>query len=264
MKLMSQFQRPSLFLTLLCILCFCSHNALGTTPLRIMIDPGHGGQDQGAVVGNAKESEIAFSVSQSLYRRLEANPQFVTTLTRTKDQMLSLSERIKKADQFNADLFVSIHANASSDIRARGVEFYFQNQLPASEESLYLAAIENKAENTLLETLPAKGESETSDVQAILADLSRSHRTRQSFELARALAKNWGLSERIDSHSVRQAPFYVITQNNRPSLLIELGFLTNPGDVKKLTDSKHQDELAKKIYDTLVGFHQSKETEQVP
>jgi N-acetylmuramoyl-L-alanine amidase len=237
---------------------------LAEPPLRIVIDPGHGGQDQGAVVGKAKESEIAFSVSQALYRRLESNPQFVTSLTRTKDQMLSLSERIKKADQFKADLFVSIHANASSDFRARGVEIYFQNQLPVSEESLYLAAIENKAENSLHEPDTSKLDSEASDVQAILADLSRSHRTRRSFELARALAKSWGLSERIDSHSVRQAPFYVITQNNRPSLLIELGFLTNPGDVRKLTDSRHQDQLAQKIYDTLVGFHQAKTPVQVP
>ena len=123
-------------------------------PLYVVIDPGHGGSDAGAVYGDAKESDIALKVSLQLKKLLEKDRDFKVSLTREADFNLSLEERVQKAEKQKADIFLSLHANASNDQRAKGVEFYFQNNLPADEEAMYLANLENKmaveqADNTL-------------------------------------------------------------------------------------------------------------------
>lgn len=229
--------------------------------LRVMIDAGHGGTDSGAVVGPARESEIALKVAKALERRLKSDNRFAPLMTRQGDQMLSLSERVRRAEDADSDLFLSIHANSSPDKRARGVEFYFQNQLPPDEESLFLAASENKMEK-VVEATHAEGDlKKESDVRSIVEDLKRQVRLQKSFVLSRTLARTWQKSEKIDASSIRQAPFYVIAKSSRPAVLVELGFLTNPVEAAKLMKSETQEQIAARIHQGLVeylGRHQTK------
>lgn len=226
--------------------------ALSAAPLKIVIDPGHGGTDSGAVYGPAKEADISLQVALHLEKYLKKSPAFSPLLTRRADQNLSLQERVAKAEKENADLFLSIHANASTDSRARGVEFYFQNHLPADEESLYLANLENQ----MVKDASAKSEglSKKGDVLTILEDLKRQTKMRNSFILSEKLLMSWSKAANKNSNAIRQAPFYVISKTGIPSVLVELGFISNPKESQKLIQSEYQKEIAEKIYHGLLNY----------
>lgn len=188
---------------------------------HVLIDPGHGGIDTGTVHGKYKESEIALKVSLMLAEELRKDPRFQVSLTRTIDKTLTLKQRTDLAKALHPDLYLSIHLNSSSDKRAQGEEFYFQNQLPVDEESLFLANEENeesKSESaSSAENLDSKSAgasagpqnastasaspdthssdslSAASDVKRIIEDLNRNHRVRASSELAKTLLENWGV-----------------------------------------------------------------------
>jgi len=229
-----------------------------TTPLKIIIDPGHGGTDSGAVYGKAREADIVLKVATALKELMsKENSGFEASLTRTSDRNLSLPERVSVAEKQKADLFVSIHANASQDQRARGVEFYFQNQLPADEDSMYLANLENQHDNQALREAGSEANNEDmtsqGDVQAILDDLKRTHKMHQSHELSIALLKAWQPVTK-DSNVIRQAPFYVIAKTKIPSVLVELGFISNPKESEKLMKPAYQKEIAARIFEGLRAY----------
>jgi N-acetylmuramoyl-L-alanine amidase len=222
-------------------------------PLKVMIDPGHGGVDTGAVYGVAKEAVITLQVAQQLKALLEKSQEFTATLTRTQDAAISLQERVRRAEQEKAELFISIHANASPDKRARGVEFYFQNQLPADEESMYLANLENQA----VKDQPSTEEQDINkktDVLAIVEDLKRQTKMRSSYSLSDRLVKAWNPNGSKNSNVIRQAPFYVISKTNIPSVLVELGFISNPKESQKLIQPQYQKEIAQKIFQGLQAY----------
>lgn len=225
---------------------------ISAAPLTVVIDPGHGGTDTGAVNGKIKEAEIALKVSQELKTILDADPLFRGHLTRNSDKMLSLPERVAFAENIKAHLFLSVHANAANDSRAKGVEFYFQNHLPPDEETLFLAATENK----MLKQLEKENDSELeptkkNDVLSIIEDLKRQNRMAASLYLSQKLLISWDQDKKLDTHAIRQAPFYVVSKTQMPSVLIELGFITNPKEAAKLADPEHQKQIAKKIYEGL-------------
>jgi len=243
---------------LLPIVLLIAASSWGANPLRVLIDPGHGGTDTGATYGAAQESEIALRVATELKRLLDLAPGFSPSLTRSTDQNVSLEERVQISQEKKADLFVSIHTNASNDSRARGAEFYFENHLPADEESLYLASLENqksdqvqsKKENSNNTDLSKK-----SDVLAIVDDLKHNQKMKRSHLLSKYLLQSW-LSERKRTHAnmIRQAPFYVISKTSVPSVLVELGFLSNPSESRKLMSAQYQKDVAKRIFDGLKDY----------
>lgn len=220
------------------------------SPLHVVIDPGHGGIDAGAVYGNAKESEIALKVSLQLKALMEKDKDFKVSLTREADQNLSLEDRVQKAEKQKADIFLSLHLNASKDLRAKGVEFYFQNNLPADEESLYLANLENKMSQEQSEDSLSK----KTDVLAIVEDLKRNTKMHQSHQLSQKLLQAWSQNQRSGSRIIRQAPFYVITKTKIPSVLVELGFISNEAEAQKLLQSSYQKQLAERIFTGLQDF----------
>ncbi len=229
--------------------------SLPASALHIMIDPGHGGIDRGAVHGSAKESDLVLKVAQKVQNLLSKDSSFKVSMTRTKDQNLSLPARVKMAESVKADLFVSLHANAASDQRARGVEFFFQNNLPPDEESLYLASIENQMLNAKDSEDASEDLSRKGDVAAIIEDLGRQHRMMSSLKFSQTLTQSWATTEnRRNPATIKQAPFYVISKTSMPSVLIEIGFLTNPREAKKLLREDYQDDLAQKIYKALVSY----------
>lgn len=226
--------------------------------LHIVIDPGHGGVDTGAVYGKARESEISLAVARELKSLLDTNKNFLASLTRNKDQNLSLQNRAQIAETSKADVFISIHTNASPDIRARGVEFYFQNQLPADEESLFLANIENQTVKDSVADLSGDL-SKRGDLLAIVEDLKRSTKMVQSHQLSQRLLRVWTSATSVghkEGSTIRQAPFYVISKTNIPSVLVELGFISNPKESEHLLSPAYQKEVAHRLYQGLLGYKQ--------
>ncbi len=223
---------------------------------HIVLDPGHGGTDTGAVHSNIKEADLVLKVANKLKILLEKNDKFQVTMTRAADRNISLPDRVKLAEGSKADLFVSLHANAASDQRAKGVEFFFQNNLPPDEESLFLASQENQA---VLNSAHASDDnsnelSKKGDVAAIVEDLRRQNRLNSSLRLTQVLTQTWENDAKASQATIKQAPFYVISKTSMPSVLIEVGFLTNPREAKRLTSSDYQTDLAQKIYSALVSY----------
>ncbi|MFV8249915.1 N-acetylmuramoyl-L-alanine amidase family protein [Bdellovibrio bacteriovorus] len=245
---------PFLKQSLGALLILCSPPAFA---LHIMLDPGHGGVDTGAVYGGAKEAELVLKVAQKLQTLLAKDEKFKVTMTRTSDRNLSLPERVKMAEGSKADLFVSLHANAASDQRAKGVEFFFQNNLPPDEDALFLASQENQMVLNSRELHDISGGDELSkkgDVAAIVEDLHRQNRLSSSLRLTQTLTQVWGTDNNAAQATIKQAPFYVISKTTMPSVLIEIGFLTNPREAKKLVSAEYQNDLAQKIYTALQSY----------
>lgn len=223
----------------------------------VIIDPGHGGSDNGAVYSGVREADIALKVSLLLKAELQKQSHIEAVLTRDSDSTLSLQERVEKSQEQGAQLFVSLHANASPDLRAKGVEFYFQNRLATEEESLYLAHLENQMTQVESEDLKNSVDStvdKKSDLLAILEDLKRQTKIRRSFAASESLSQAWQRIEKKGHHPLRQAPFYVLAKNNVPAVLVEVGFLSNPKEAQKLMDPNFQLKAARQLAQGVLKF----------
>jgi N-acetylmuramoyl-L-alanine amidase len=231
-------------------------------PFHLLIDPGHGGKDKGATKADIYESEITLSVAKKLADILRSDSRFKVSLTRTTDDHLSLIQRSQLAKDKATDLFLSIHVNSSPDTKAKGAEFYFQNQLAPDEESMFLAHRENDLETGTAERDPhsypfVEQAGYPPEVTAILTDLLDSNRLLNSSLLCKSLRTTWRGHGKGKSSSVRQAPFFVLSQITVPSALVELGYLTNPDDLQLLTDPKAQARMAEDLYLGLLQYRES-------
>lgn len=240
------------------ILIFVSPVALA---MHIIIDPGHGGTDQGATYGKITESALTLQVAKMVADELKKDSRFSVSLTRETDVYLSLEQRVQMANAAG-DVFLSLHVNSSNDPKARGKEIYFQNQLPADQESLFLANRENQ--NEKFKSLPKEAgvaatilsdkKEMNSDVRAIIEDLVRNHHFKLSGLLAESLFHNWNGEKFHRRRTIRQAPFIVISHINKPAVLIEIGYLTNPEEAKKLVTAEYQKKIAIGIYRAFLNF----------
>lgn len=219
----------------------------------ITIDPGHGGSDNGAVYGQAREADIALSVAKLLQKNLNEVTGITARLTRDKDITLSLTERVEKSSASGSDLLVSLHANASPDQRARGVEFYFQNQMASDEESMYLAHLENQLVKEPSKAIEQPTLEKKSDVLAIIEDLKRQANMKRSFQLSESLLAKWTTGSK-GHNSIRQAPFYVVSKADSPSVLVELGFISNPKESQRLLAPSFQTEIASRLTKGLLAY----------
>lgn len=229
-------------------------------PLRVLIDPGHGGVDRGTTKEQIYESNINLKISTELMHLLKEDSRFKVKLTRQDDSTVSLTQRAKLAAPRNADLLVSIHVNSSPEYRARGAEFYFQNQLAPDEESMFLAHQESSEGATgEVEPYPIVQKIRSSpEVKSIVNDLLDSHRVIMSSQLSKSLKQNWAGYKKSKAHSrIRQAPFYVLNQAKIPAALVEVGFLTNTDDYKDLTNPTALKKMAQNIYSALIEYKDS-------
>ncbi len=247
------------------VLCLCGallgFSTASASPLVVMIDPGHGGRDHGTVRRGVNEADITLAVSQRLREKLKKDKRFQTQITRVEDISLSLFARARMAKAKKADVFLSIHVNSSPDAKAKGAEFYFQNQLPPDQESMFLAHKENIAEigedvQPLTYDFLDKNTYPT-EVSTILGDLLDGDRVLRSASLSKSLKLGWRGSRKSKNNSVRQAPFYVLNQMRTPSSLVELGFLTNDDDYTELTSASTQDKMAEDLYRGLISYKES-------
>ena len=208
----------------------------------IVIDPGHGGHDYGApgYVKGTHEKDIVLSLAKKLARKIKSTIDCNVILTRDTDVFLTLEERTAIANTKNADLFISIHTNASRDHRAYGVETYFLN-LATDDEAIRVAAKEN-----------ATSTKNISDLQSILIDLMQNAKINESSRLATHVQDSmyYSLREkynRIKSKGVKQAPFYVLLGAQMPAILVETAFISNSRECKRLMNSTYQERLCDSI-----------------
>jgi N-acetylmuramoyl-L-alanine amidase len=225
---------------------------LGLGVRRIVIDPGHGGKDPGAMAHSLKEKEITLKVAKKTAAVLQDRYHYEVILTRTKDISLPLEERTAMANTRKADLFISIHVNAHPRQASSGVETYFLN-LATNTEAMRVAAREN-----------ATSSHNISDLQDILSDLMQNSKIQESSILAEYVQKKLsaGLGSRYATKDlgVKQAPFYVLIGAEMPSILAEISFLSNPKEAERLRQDEYLAEIASQIAAGVAGYaeHQAR------
>lgn len=220
---------------------------LGLTIRTIVLDPGHGGKDPGAVVQGWYEKDINLRMARILGDMLRAKG-FQVVLTRTKDTYLSLEERTRRANAAKGDLFLSIHCNAHADPGLHGFELYYLD-LATDQQAARVAARENGV-----------SEKKISDMQRILSDLLLQSKIEESKALARITQKevmrtaaaSWSLQD----HGARGAFFYVLTGVRMPALLVELGYMTNPSELQRLGQDVYLRALAAGLTQGVVAYSQ--------
>jgi N-acetylmuramoyl-L-alanine amidase len=211
---------------------------------RIIIDPGHGGKDYGApgYLKGVHEKNITLEIAKRLKVMICEQLKCQAILTRDKDEYLSLEERTAIANTQNADLFISIHTNASRDSRAYGVETYILN-LATDDEAIRVAAMEN-----------ATSAKNISDLDSILQDLMQNAKVNESTRLAGYVQQAMDARLRkgydtIRNKGIKQAPFYVLLGADMPSILVETSFISNPRECRRLTSVAYQKQLCQGIVD---------------
>jgi N-acetylmuramoyl-L-alanine amidase len=222
---------------------------LGLGASKIVIDPGHGGRDPGALGAGVSEAEVVLDVALRLEKLLRAAGVDVV-LTRRTDEYVPLEERPAIAIREQADLFLSIHANASRSRSARGVESYFLNLStdPAAEE---VAARENAATNKTINNLPDMLKAITLNNKL---DESRSF----AAVIQRAMATQLrDANSGIRNLGVKQAPFVVLIGADIPSVLIEIAFITNPQEGRLLKSGAFRQRIAQALFDAVRGYQKS-------
>ena len=215
----------------------------------IIIDPGHGGKDPGAIgYRGTKEKDIALDVSKRLAKKIERNSKTKVILTREEDIFVRLKDRTKFANVNKGDLFISIHTNAAEDRRASGFESFLIG-INKNEEAIRVAA----RENAVLE-LEDGGATKLTDEALIQATMSQAAFANLSEQFAALVQEE--MSKRIQSKNrgVKQAGFYVLMGASMPNVLVELGFISNPNEEKKLNSSSYREILATSIYYAILKY----------
>ena len=213
----------------------------------VVLDAGHGGEDEGAMgVSGLVEKELVLDVGRRLAARLRERDLRVV-MTRDDDRFVPLEERFAIANDARGDLFISIHANATKDAGVSGVETFFLSVDASDDEAHRVALLENQA-FAASGAIPEMGDS----LNAILGDLIASDYLKESNEFARLAQRHLAGNEANHSRGVKQAPFVVLQGVQMPSSLVEIGFITNPGEAKRLRISR--DRIAAALAGAVLEF----------
>jgi N-acetylmuramoyl-L-alanine amidase len=213
-----------------------------TRLITIALDPGHGGEDPGAVGrSGSREKDVVLAIAKRLKAKIEEQPNMRVMLTRDADYFVPLHVRVQKARKVQADLFVSIHADAWVESTARGSSVFALSEKGASSSAArWLADKENSAD--LIGGVNIK----TRDRQlaSVLLDLSTTAQINDSIKLAKAVLGEIGGINRLHKNAVEQAGFAVLKAPDIPSILVETAFISNPEEEARLTDDAYQDQMA--------------------
>ena len=213
--------------------------------ITIMLDPGHGGEDPGAIgARGSMEKNVTLSIARRLRSRIENDPAMKAALTRDGDFFVPLQTRVQKARRARADLFVSIHADAWIKPEARGSSVFVLSEKGASSAAArYLAQKENDADKV------GGANFAVADPQLArtLMDLTQTATQNDSLKLGKSVLSNLGSVNALHKPSVEQAGFAVLKAPDIPSILIETAFISNPEEEKRLNDEEYQEKLAEAI-----------------
>ena len=207
---------------------------LGLSVKTIVIDPGHGGKDPGAVSQARQEKQIVLSLSKTL-RDILVKKGYNVQLTRETDVFLPLRKRTQFATSQKADLFISIHTNASTARSAAGIETYY----------LALASDESARITAMRENIGA--EYDMKELDALVGRILKESKSTESRRLAELIQAQLTSGKQVENRGVKHAPFVVLIGTKVPAVLVEVGFISNPAEGKKLTTKAYQRQLATAI-----------------
>ena len=216
-------------------------------PITIAIDPGHGGEDPGAIgPGGTMEKDVTLMIAQRLFELIRADPALRAMLTREGDWFVPLGARVAKAKRVKADLFVSIHADAFSTSTARGSSVFVLSETGASSSAArWLASKENSADRVGGINLSSTPERE---VRQLLLDLSTTAQISDSLQVGSSVLEELRGVGRLHKPNVERAAFAVLKAPDIPSILVETAFISNPEEEFRLTDDAHQNALATALF----------------
>jgi N-acetylmuramoyl-L-alanine amidase len=221
--------------------------------IRVAIDAGHGGEDPGAIgAKKTREKDIVLSIAKRVAKRVNALPGYEARLIRSGDYYISLGGRMRKARQLNADLFVSIHADAFTNSKARGASVFILSEKGKSSSSFarWMAENENRAD-----AIGGVNRERDSQLERVLYDMETSANRMANENLGLFLVNELEKVARLHGKKqVQRARFAVLKSATIPSALVETGFITNREEEKKLRTSAHQDKIAAALTQGIQNF----------
>jgi len=217
----------------------------------IVLDPGHGGLDPGAIGATGVfEKDVTLAVARRLRDRLTATGRFAVVLTRDADIYLRLRERVQVARRAEADLFLSLHADSNPDPGLRGASVYTLSDRASDREAAQLAQRENRVDALIGVHMDPEDEV----MASILIDLAQRRTRGDSNVMAELLVGQLGEQVSLLNNSHRQAGFAVLTAPDVPSVLVELGHLSNAEDERALVTREHQERLTAALAEAVSAF----------
>ena len=217
----------------------------------IVIDPGHGGPDTGAIVNGVVEKNVALAFAQNLAGKLEATGRFKVVMTRSTDVFIPLSERVQVARTAKAALMISVHADTLTEGgEVSGATVYTVSDKASDAAAAKVADKENESDAAM----GVDGQADAVDVSDILFDLTRQETRAYSHVFARTLVNYWKVAGRLNKNPQRAAGFRVLKAPDVPSVLLELGYLSNPADAASLTSEEWRDRAAARMSEAVVAY----------
>lgn len=217
----------------------------------VMIDPGHGGIDSGARVNGLVEKDLVFAFAKAVASKLEAAGRFTIVMTRDDDSFVALSERVRMARDAKAALFVSIHADTLSGAAdVAGATVYTVSDRASDKEAARVAEKENQSDAAA----GLDGAEDAADVSDILFELTRRETRAYSHVFARTLVNYWKVAGRLNKNPKRSAGFRVLKAPDVPSVLLELGYLSNDKDDSALTSAEWRDKASGRVVEAIEAF----------
>jgi len=227
-------------------------SAIENNDFVVVLDPGHGGRDPGAEAGGYRESSLMLELAETVKESLIRNTDFKVVLTRTEDKFLSLEDRITIASQSDANLFISLHADAVIEGEASGTTVYLLSDKATDKMSAQLASRHDRSE--ILRGVDLSGLD--SQVATVLLDMARQETKPRSEAVASFILKVF--KEKItelSSQPLRYAAFSVLKSPDIPSILIEAGFMSTSSDLQNLTTKKWRREFADSLTEAISRWH---------
>ena len=218
---------------------------------RIVIDPGHGGWDSGAAYGSAIEKDIVLDIALKLEQLLSAHADLQVYLTRRGDYYLNLRERTLIANQFHADLFISIHANAAKNRTRQGVETYYCSETASDNMAAMVAEMENAVARQEEEKILPQN---YVDIEEILFTTERKIYWEDSRKIGALFQRNLAKKFAGSATAVKGANFSVLRNAKMPAILVEVGYISNFSDRKQLLDGQYRWKIAEELFQIIRGI----------
>jgi len=220
---------------------------------KIVIDAGHGGKDPGGrKLFGLKEKELNLLVAKELYDLLKGEEMFDVLLTRSSDEFVPLADRSIISNNFKADIFISIHANASRDRREKGFEVYFMSEKASDPGAAEVADYENSVVGL------EDGSVQPDPTAMLLHSMARNEYLNEGSRLAGLVSAEIEKRTPFANRGVKQAAFYVLRGTYSPGILVEMGFMTNSNDQKNMNDKKVRAKLSNAIYKGVLKYAEMK------
>jgi N-acetylmuramoyl-L-alanine amidase len=220
-------------------------------PLTIVLDPGHGGHDTGAIgPSGLMEKDVVLDLALRVRRLLQQRLGVRVLMTRTDDVFVSLPERSAFANRVKADFLVSLHVNAANKRGAVGFETFYFTREPSDND----ARASTQRENLVIENNGSTGKDLESLLKTTLADMAVTRDMKESSNLAERILTALEKILRVENRGVKSGPFYVLATAAMPAVLVESAFITNPREERKLQREDYREQLARALFDGIAAY----------